>query len=331
MTEARFNSGPELLIVAPMMPFVMEALERDYTTHRLWEQADRTAYLAAHGTEIRGVATNGGVGLNPQIMAALPTLEMVAIYGVGLDAIDLHESARRGLKVSTTPDVLTADVADQGLALLLAVARRLPYGDRYVRAGQWATKGEMPLTTRLGGKRAGIVGLGRVGQALARRLSALDLEVLYTDQVQLPGQPYPFLPDILRLAAAVDFLIVAAAGGDSTRKLVNAEVLEQLGPQGILINVSRGTIVDEEALVQALQGGTLGGAGLDVFAAEPHVPPGLLALDNVVLAPHAASGTRESRREMGELVLANLKAHFSGEALPTPVTLPAVTARKAAQ
>ena len=322
---------PELLIVAPMTPFVMEALERDYTTHRLWEQLDRAAYLKVHGAEIAGVATNGGVGLKPDIMAALPKLEMVAIYGVGLDAIDLHEAARRGLKVSTTPDVLTGDVADQGLALLLAAARRVSYGDRYVRAGEWTRKGEMPLTIRLGGKRAGIVGLGRVGQALARRLSALDLKVLYTDQVELPGQPYTFMPDILSLAGAVDFLIVAAAGGDGTRKLVNAEVLRQLGPEGILINVSRGTIVDEEALVSALESGTLGGAGLDVFAAEPNVPPGLLALDNVVLAPHAASGTRESRREMGELVLANLKAHFSGEALPTPVRLPEVVSREAAR
>ena len=316
---------PELLIVAPMMPFVMEALERDYTTHRLWEQPDRAAYLAAHGAEITGAATNGGAGLNPEIMAALPKLEMVAIYGVGLDAIDLQEAARRGLKVSTTPDVLTADVADQGLALLLAAARKVAYGDRYVRAGEWTKKGEMPLTIRLGGKRAGIVGLGRVGQALARRLSALDIQVLYTDRLAIPGQPYTYMPDILTLAREVDFLIVAAAGGDGTRRLVNAQVLEALGPQGILINVSRGTIVDEEALVHALQNGTLGGAGLDVFAAEPNVPPGLLALDNVVLAPHAASGTTESRREMGELVLANLKAHYAHQDLPTPVRLPEVT------
>jgi hydroxypyruvate reductase len=316
---------PELLIVAPMMPFVMEALERDYTTHRLWEQPDRSAYLEAHGAGITGVATNGGVGLKPEIMAALPKLEMVAIYGVGLDAIDLQEAARRGLKVSTTPDVLTNDVADQGLALLLAAARKVSYGDRYVRAGEWAKKGEMPLTIRLGGKRAGIVGLGRVGQALARRLSAFDIQVLYTDRLAIPGQPYSFRPDILSLAREVDFLIVAAAGGDGTRKLVNAEVLEALGPQGILINVSRGTIVDENALVLALESGALGGAGLDVFAAEPNVSPGLLALDTVVLAPHAASGTTESRREMGELVLANLKAHYAGQALPTPVKLPAVT------
>ena len=316
---------PELLIVAPMMPFVMEALERDYTTHRLWEQPDRAAYLEAHGAGITGAATNGGVGLKPEIVAALPKLEMVAIYGVGLDAIDLQEAARRGLKVSTTPDVLTNDVADQGLALLLAAARKVSYGDRYVRAGEWAKKGEMPLTIRLGGKRAGIVGLGRVGQALARRLSALDIQVLYTDRLAIPGQPYTFMPDILSLAREVDFLIVAAAGGDGTRRLVNAEVLEALGPQGLLINVSRGTIVDEAALVSALESGTLGGAGLDVFAAEPNVPPGLLGLDNVVLAPHAASGTTESRREMGELVLANLKAHYAGENLPTPVRLPAVT------
>ncbi|ULH14230.1 2-hydroxyacid dehydrogenase (plasmid) [Deinococcus sp. KNUC1210] len=324
MTQAH-PERPELLIVAPMTPFVMQALEHDYTTHRLWEQADRAAYLREHGAGIRGVATNGGVGLKPEIMAALPALEMVAIYGVGLDAIDLNEAARRGLSVSTTPDVLTNDVADQGLALLLAAARRISYGDRYVRAGQWAQHGEMPLTTRLGGKRAGIVGLGRVGQALARRLLALDMQVLYTDRAELPGLPYQFFPDILSLAREVDVLIVAAAGGEGTRKLVDAGVLAALGSDGLLINISRGTIVDEEALVAALQRGELGGAGLDVFAAEPTVPPALLEMDNVVLAPHAASGTRESRHEMGELVLANLKAHFAGQTLPTPVRLPEPT------
>ncbi|WP_428194557.1 2-hydroxyacid dehydrogenase [Deinococcus saxicola] len=322
MTTDQPDTRPELLIVAPMMPFVMGALERDYFIHRLWEQPDTSAYLVAHGAGIRGVATNGGVGLKAEVMTALPALEMVAIYGVGLDAIDLHKAARRGIRVSSTPDVLTNDVADQGLALLLAVARRVAYGDRYVRSGQWAKSGEMALTTRLSGKRAGIVGLGRVGQALARRLTALEMSVAYTDRAELEGQPYAFSPDVLSLAREVDVLIVAAAGGDGTRKMVNAEVLSALGAGGILINISRGSIVDEDALVSALQGGQLGGAGLDVFAHEPKVPSALLEMDNVVLAPHAASGTRESRREMGELVLANLKAFFAGEALPTPVRLP---------
>ncbi|OLV16008.1 2-hydroxyacid dehydrogenase [Deinococcus marmoris] len=322
MTTDQPDTRPELLIIAPMMPFVMEALERDYRTHRLWEQPDASAYLVAHGAGIQGVATNGGVGLKAEVMAALPALEMVAIYGVGLDAIDLRESARRGIRVSSTPDVLTNDVADQGLALLLAVARQVVYGDGYVRSGQWAGSGEMALTTRLGGKRAGIVGLGRVGQALARRLSALEMDVAYTDRAELAGQPYAFSPDVLSLAREVDVLIVAAAGGDSTRKMINSDVLAALGKGGILINISRGSIVDEDALVSALQSGQLGGAGLDVFAHEPKVPPALLELDNVVLAPHAASGTRESRREMGELVLDNLEAFFAGEPLPTPVKLP---------
>lgn len=320
MTDTR----PELLIVAPMMPFVMEALERDHRTHKLWEQPDKLDYLNAHGAFIRAVATNGGVGLKPELMAALPALQLVAIYGVGLDAIDLREAARRGVQVSSTPDVLTADVADQGLALLLAVARRVAFGDRYVRTGEWARHGEMPLTTRLGGKRAGIIGLGRVGQALARRLVALDMDVLYTDRAEHAGLPYRFVPDLLSLARQVDVLIVAAAGGDDTRGMVNAAVLGALGG-GLLINISRGSIVDEAALVEALTSGRLGGVGLDVFAAEPNVPTELLNLENVVLAPHAASGTRESRREMGELVLANLGAYFAGEVLPTPVRLPELT------
>ena len=325
MTDARPELLPELLITAPMMPFVMEALEQGFVTHRLWKQADRAEYLRAHGTNIRGVATNGGVGLKPEVMAALPKLEVVAIYGVGLDAIDLTECARRSIVVSSTPGVLTNDVADQGLALLLAVARRVAYGDRYVRAGEWAKAGEMLLTTRLGGKKAGIVGLGRVGQAMARRLVALDMTVLYTDRSPNPELPYRHVPGLLELAAQVDVLIVAAAGGEGTRAIVNAAVLEALGAGGILINVSRGSIVDEGALVAALQAGKLGGAGLDVFASEPNVPPELLGMDQVVLAPHAASGTRESRREMGELVLANLSAHFAGGPLPTPVRLPELT------
>lgn len=325
MTAAPSDARPELLVVAPMMPFVMEALERNYRTHRLWEQPDAAAYLQASGAAIRGVATNGGVGLRTEVMEALPALEMVAIYGVGLDAVNLHQAARRGIQVSSTPDVLTNDVADQGLSLLLAVARRVVHGDQYVRSGQWARSGEMALTTRLGGKHAGIVGLGRVGQALARRLTALEMSVAYTDRTELEGQPYSFFPDVLRLARKVDVLIVAAAGGDGTRKMVNAEVLAALGKGSILINISRGSIVDEEALVLALQSGELGGAGLDVFAHEPNVPGALLGMNNVVLAPHAASGTRESRREMGELVLANLNAFFAGEALPTPVKLPQET------
>ena len=326
MTQS--DTRPELLITAPMMPFVMEALERDYRTHRLWEATDPVALAHEVGAGVRAVATNGGVGLRREVMDALPALKMIAIYGVGLDAVDLAECARRDVQVSSTPDVLTEDVADQGLALLLALARRVVVGDRYVRAGHWAAKGEMPLTTRLGGKRAGIVGFGKVGQALARRLAALGMEVSFTDPYPPAGTPYRTVADLPTLAHEVDVLVIAAAGGGDTRGLVNMEVLRALGPGGMLVNVSRGSIVNEADLTAALQDGTIAGAALDVFEREPHVTPALLELENVVLAPHAASGTAETRQAMGNLVLSNLHAYFAGEPLPTPVRLPAAPAAR---
>ncbi|CAM4019110.1 2-hydroxyacid dehydrogenase [Deinococcus marmoris] len=315
---------PDLLIVAPMMPDVMTALERGFQTHRLWEAPDRAAFLNEVGATVRGVATNGGAGLPREVMDALSVLEVVVIYGVGLDAVDLAECARRGVVVSNTPDVLTADVADQGLGLLLALARRVAYGDRYVRAGHWSRQGEMPLTTRLGGKTAGILGFGRVGQALGRRLEALDMTVAFTDPYPPAGTTHKSYPDLHSLAEAADVLIVTAAGGSGTRGLVDSAVLEALGPQGMLVNVSRGSIVNEGDLVFALQNGKIAGAALDVFAAEPSVPPELLEMDNVVLAPHAASGTLETRGEMGQLVLDNLSQYFSDGTLKTPVRLPSV-------
>ncbi|CAM3634798.1 2-hydroxyacid dehydrogenase [Deinococcus frigens] len=313
---------PDLLIVAPMMPLVMETLERDFQTHRLWEAPDKAALLKEVGGRVRGVATNGGAGLAREVMDALGALEVVVIYGVGLEAVDLAECARRGIVVSNTPDVLTADVADQGLGLLLALARRVAYGDRYVRAGHWPHRGEMPLTTRLGGKVAGILGFGRVGQALGRRLEALDMTVVYSNPSPPDGATQQRYPDAVSLAAASDVLIVAAAGGDGTRSMVDAAVLDALGPQGMLVNVSRGSIVNEADLVAALQNGKVAGAALDVFAAEPQVPSELLNMDNVVLAPHAASGTVETRGEMGQLVLDNLSQYFAGGTLKTPVCLP---------
>ncbi len=315
-------SKPDLLIVAPMMPDVMTALERDFQAHRMWEAPDRAAFLKTVGATVRGVATNGGAGLSREVMDALSALEVVVIYGVGLDGIDLTECARRGIVVSNTPDVLTADVADQGLGLLLALARRITYGDRYVRAGHWPQQGEMPLTTRLGGKTAGILGFGRVGQALGRRLEALDMTVAFTDPYPPAGATQKSHPDLHSLAEAADVLIVTAAGGSGTHGMVDAAIFEALGPQGMLINVSRGSIVNEGDLVSALQNGKIAGAALDVFVAEPNVPPKLLTMDNVVLAPHAASGTVETRGEMGQLVLDNLSQYFSAGTLKTPVRLP---------
>jgi hydroxypyruvate reductase len=309
---------PEILMIAPMMPSVMNALEAAYMVNRLWEATDRNEFITRVATEIRGVATNGSVGISSEIINALPNLEIIACYGVGVDAIDLATAKSRGIPVTTTPDVLTADVADMAVGLMIATSRRLVRGDKYVRNLEWGQKGEMPLTRRVTGKRAGIVGLGRVGKALAKRLCAFEMQISYTDVTVQTDQPYIFVPDLIELARQSDFLIVTAAGGPASRKMVNQSVLEALGANGTLINVSRGSIVDEEALVNALESGSLGAAGLDVFFNEPHVPEALFKFDNVVLMPHHSSGTVESRSAMGDLIVGNLEAHFSGKPLLTP-------------
>lgn len=309
---------PEILMIAPLMPSVMQALEAAYTVHKLWEAADRQDLMARVSGGVRGVATNGSVGIGGDVINALPNLEIIACYGVGVDAIDLLTAKSRGISVTTTPDVLTSDVADMAVGLMIATSRRLVRGDQYVRSLEWGQNGEMPLTRRVTGKRAGIVGLGRVGKALAKRLSAFDMQISYTDTSAKTDQPYQFVPDLTELAHSSDFLIVTAAGGLASRKMVNQAVLEALGAKGTLINVSRGSIVDEEALVAALEAGTLGAAGLDVFANEPNVPEALFKFENVVLMPHHSSGTVESRSAMGELIVGNLAAHFSGKPLLTP-------------
>jgi hydroxypyruvate reductase len=309
---------PEILMIAPMMPSVMNALETAYTVHKLWEASNRHELMARVATNVRGVATNGSVGIGGDIISALPNLEIIACYGVGVDAIDLVTAKARGIPVTTTPDVLTADVADIAVGLMIATSRRLVRGDKYVRNLEWGQKGEMPLTRRVTGKRAGIVGLGRVGKALAKRLTAFEMIISYTDLTVQSDQPYTFVPDLTELATSSDFLIVTAAGGQASKKMVNQTVLEALGTKGTLINVSRGSIVDEEALIHALEAGTLGAAGLDVFFNEPHVPEALFKFDNVVLMPHHSSGTVESRSLMGDLIVGNLEAHFAGKPLLTP-------------
>ncbi len=310
--------NPDILMIAPMMPSVMTALENAYTVHRLWEASNRNEFVSNVSATIRGVATNGSVGISGALIDALPKLEIIACYGVGVDVIDLAKAKSRGIPVTTTPDVLTADVADMAVGLMIATSRRLIRGDQYVRNLEWGQKGEMPLTRRVTGKRAGIVGLGRVGKALAKRLSAFDMQISYTDTSAQTDQPYQFVADLTELAALSDFLIVTAAGGSASRKMVNQTVLAALGAKGSLINVSRGSIVDEDALLAALEAGTVGGAGLDVFFNEPHVPEGLFKFENVVLMPHHSSGTLESRSAMGELIVGNLAAHFAQKPLLTP-------------
>jgi lactate dehydrogenase-like 2-hydroxyacid dehydrogenase len=296
---------PSILVTQPMnAPALEHGLDAAYQAHRLHLAPDPEGMLAEVAPRIRAVVTTGAGGVSNAIVDALPALELIAIRGVGTDKVDLEHARRRGLRVTTTPDVLTEDVADLALALLLAASRRVCVGDAFVRAGKWPTQG-LPLATRVCGKRAGILGLGSIGRAIARRAQ--------------PGAPYPYVDSLVDLARDSDVLFIAASGNPGTQGMVDAQVLDALGPQGILINIARGSIVDEPALVAALARGRLGAAGLDVFQHEPQVPEDLLAMDNVVLQPHQGSATAECRMDMGNLVLANLKAHFAGESLPTPV------------
>ena len=311
-------SKPEVLMIGPYPSWDMEDLEARYTIHRLWEAEDRDRILARHGDGIRAVATRGELGASAELLKKLPNLEIVSCYGVGTDAIDLRFARENGIRVTNTPDVLTEDVADLGMALMLAVARQLPQGDAHVRDGRWA-KGNMHLTTRVCGKRVGIVGMGRIGAAFARRAAAFDCTVSYFARSPKPDLAYAFVGDLVELARQSDFLVVTLAGGEGTRGIVTREVIEALGADGIFVNISRGTTVDEAALLDALQQGRIRGAGLDVFLNEPAIDPRFAGLKNAVLQPHHGSGTVETRQAMGKLVRDNLAAHFSGQPLLTPV------------
>lgn len=309
---------PDVLLIQPIVPALAPKLANLFTVHRLYEQQDKTTFLQQIGPSIRGVITGGATGISNAIMDTLPALEIVAINGIGTDAVDLDYAKARGIYVSTTPDVLTDDVADLALALMLATLRGICTADRYARAGLWGKQG-LPLAHRLTGKRVGIVGLGRVGKAIAKRAAAFDCEISYCNTKPNPDAPYPYVADVRQLARKNDILVLAASA-DHGLCIINAEVLEALGPSGVLINVARGKLVDEDALVLALQEKRIAGAGLDVFVDEPNIPTPLLQMENVVLQPHRASATEETRLAMGELVLANLVACFAGERLPTAVT-----------
>lgn len=310
---------PDILMIGPMMAYVMETLEEAYTVHRYWEAKDKDALVAANADKIRAIATSGHSGASRALIGSLPKLEAIGCYGVGYDAIDVEAATEAGVKVSNTPNVLNDDVADMGMALMLAVTRRIPLYDRYVRSGSWPAKGEPQLTATLRNKTLGIVGLGRIGKTIARRAQAFDLEIAYHGRSEQADQPFTFYADLTEMAQNVDILLAICPGGPATAGIINTPVLEALGPEGIFINIARGSVVDEPALVAALEQGKIGGAGLDVFAAEPQVPEALWAMDNVVMQPHMGSGTAHTRKAMGQLVIDNLAAHFAGKPLLTPV------------
>jgi hydroxypyruvate reductase len=316
--DGRAEMKPDLLLIEPMTPDVEAKLDAAYQVHRLFAANDPSALIGQIGDRVRAIVTGGGAGASGSLMSALPNLEIIAINGIGTDAVDLQRARARSIRVTTTPDVLTDDVADMAWALLLATARRLCAADRFVRAGHWLN-GSPPLATKVSSKKLGILGLGRVGQAIARRAEGFDMTVGYTNLHPIAGVGYRFHRSLEGMAQESDFLVVAASGGPGTQGIVNRAVIDALGPSGILINVARGSVVDESALVAALAEGRLGGAGLDVFAHEPQVPDALWTMDNVVLQPHRASATIETRRAMADLVLGNLAAHFDGRELLTPV------------
>jgi len=265
-------------------------------------------------------ALSGKNGIDAATMDAMPDLEMISLAVVGYDQVDLDHARARGIRVTNTPDVLTDDVADLAMGLMLAVARRLPAQDLYVRQGRWPIEGDPPLARRVSGRRIGVLGLGRIGQAIAARARPFASEIGYFSRApRAEGADYHYFDSPRALAAWSDVMIVVVAGGAGTARLVDRDVIEALGPEGTLINVARGSVVDEDALVAALVDGRLGAAGLDVFADEPHVPEALMRLDNVVLLPHQGSATWETRKAMGDLALANLAAFFAGEPLLTPI------------
>ncbi len=309
-----------LVVMTPRLPFLLGELRRDYRVHAYWE-ADQLGSFFEQARQARAVVTNGVVGCPREVVDALPNLGLICVGGVGLDAVDVAHAQERGIQVTTTPGVLTADVADQAVALLLAASRQLLRGDRSIREGGWERGEDLPLTRRVSGKRAGIVGLGEIGKAIARRLGAFDMPVAYTGRRNQPEQPYRFVADVVQLACEVEVLVVSSSGGEDTRHLIGVDVLEALGPQGILINIARGSVVDEEALIASLQSGKLEAAGLDVFADEPNVPAALKALDNVILSPHAATRTVESREDISRIVLDNLEAFFAGQPLVTALPM----------
>jgi len=297
-----------LLQAAPLMPALEAGLAGHYQVTRLQDQADPAAFLAREGARFEACVTTAAIGLPPGLLAALPALRVISSFGVGTDRLPLAEARARAIPVGHTPDVLNECVADHAFALLLDVARGLSAADRFVRRGAWA-QGPAPLGRRVHGARLGVVGMGRIGQAIARRAAGFDMPVRYHTRRARPDLPWAHEPDLHALAHWADFLVLITPGGPATHHLVDAAVLDALGPQGYLVNVARGSVVDEDALVAALQQGRIAGAGLDVFAQEPAVPAALLTLDRVVLSPHIASATHQTRSAMAQHVLDNL-AHF---------------------
>jgi lactate dehydrogenase-like 2-hydroxyacid dehydrogenase len=312
-------SKVDVLAWAELNPSLMANLRRDYTVHLRNEITDLASWGDAHGSKIKAVVTTGAFGTEIEVLERLPNLQVVTSFGVGYDPIDIDYLAERGIPVSNTPDVLNNAVAETALALMLGLTRRIPEADRFVRKGAWPT-GKFPLGRQLTGKTCGIVGLGKIGKTIAKRAEAFEMKIAYYRRGQAYSDVgYSHYSDLAELARVSDYLVLIVPGGAQTQHLVNREILQALGKDSYLVNVARGSVVDEKALIAALQAGEIAGAALDVFEDEPNVPAELFAMDNVVLAPHIGSGTHETRQAMADLVFANLQQYFADGTLITPV------------
>ncbi|MEM9682080.1 MAG: 2-hydroxyacid dehydrogenase [Pseudomonadota bacterium] len=314
------STKPEILLASPLPPRVTEGLEGDFILHDYYNAEDRSAMLADVAERVRAFVTFASAGgADAALIEAAPNLELIANWGVGYDRVDMEAARKRNVIVTNTPDVLTECCADLAMALVLAVGRRVAEGDRYVRAGDWPRHGNLRLGTRVNGARLGIVGLGRIGKAGAKRAEAFGMDISYFGRTEQKDVPYRYYPDPVSLAADVDYLLLTCPGGPATHHLVDKAVLDAMPPHSFLINIARGSVVDEKALVEALKGDSIAGAALDVFENEPNVPQELFEMENVVLQPHQSSASHETRREMHDLVVENVRLHFAGKPVRTPV------------
>jgi lactate dehydrogenase-like 2-hydroxyacid dehydrogenase len=312
----------DVLGIGGFEPSFDNELAGRYEIRKLPNGSARAEFLAEHAADIRVVLTSGWAGVDEEIITALPNLEVIVNNGAGVDSIDIEAAKRRGIGVSNTPDVLSDTVADTALGLILMTLRRFGAADRYVRAGRWSREGPFPYARDVSGLHVGILGLGRIGSAIATRLLGFDCAIAYHNRHRVDGSPYRYAESPVELAESVDVLVVATTGDHRTRHVVDRAVLEALGPEGYLINIARGSVVDQDALVQLVAGGGLAGAGLDVFADEPNVPSELFGLDNVVLFPHIGSATARTRKAMALLAIRNLESYLATGELVTPVLRP---------
>ena len=309
---------PEIIITARGHADTMATLQAEFMAHLLHEAPDKNTFFKQHAPTVRAVATFGPMAVDGKVMDLLPKLEIISNFGVGVDAINLDDAKKRGIIVTNTPDVLNETVADTALALIMNTVRRFPQAEQHLRAGNWAARGAYPLTTDIGGKTLGVLGLGRIGEAIAKRAVVCGMRIRYHNR-RRKDSPYPYDPDPVTLAKNSDVLLVVTPGGPETNKLINAKVLDALGPRGFLVNIARGSVVDEPVLLRYLQEKKIAGAGLDVFADEPRVPPEFFSLENAVLFPHVGSATVETRKAMGDLQIENLRLHFAGKPVKTRV------------